>query len=395
MSMSFLSRFSRITSSGRVFLPQLDGLRFIAIAWVFAFHVNHYVEVKTNVSPDAFGVGLTRVITAGHLGVLLFFCISGFILALPFAEAYHKGKAAMSLKKYFVRRVTRLEPPYLIHLLLVFLAVGILPLLGHRANFPEQIAFLTKHVAASSVYLHQIIFNELPGPNVVLWSLEIEIQFYLLAPLLSQIFRWKNLVGRRAVMLAAMLVSYWISVHYHDNFRVSHSILGHLQYFLIGFLFADRFVASGQQLPQSAWWDLGFLCVIAALWLNPGVQWELNPLTPLFMFVVLCAGFQGRFTLRVLSLTIISTIGGMCYTIYMYHYLLISLIGRLTLRFATGNYLIDLLVHLITHTAVVLLVCAPLFLLFERPFMARDWHVRAWKYLRGRPDSPAPADALL
>jgi len=27
--------------------------------------------------------------------------------------------------------------------------------------------------------------------------------------------------------------------------------------------------------------------------------------------------------------------------------------------------------------------------------MARDWHVRAWKYLRGRPDSPAPADALL
>ena len=46
----------------------------------------------------------------------LFFAISGFILALPFAEHYLSGAPRPTLGRYYVRRVTRIEPPYVINL---------------------------------------------------------------------------------------------------------------------------------------------------------------------------------------------------------------------------------------------------------------------------------------
>ena len=57
------------------------------------------------------------------LGVLLFFTISGFILGLPFARQYLVAARPVSFG-FYRRRVTRLEPPYLISMLLLF-AMGI------------------------------------------------------------------------------------------------------------------------------------------------------------------------------------------------------------------------------------------------------------------------------
>src|SRR2546428_321540 len=84
-----LKRFSRETSSGR-FIPQLDGLRFIAISAVVLFHLSGYV---TAYSPVSFSTPptqdrLAQLLVHGHYGVQFFFIISGFILALPFASHY-------------------------------------------------------------------------------------------------------------------------------------------------------------------------------------------------------------------------------------------------------------------------------------------------------------------
>ena len=47
-------------------------------------------------------------------GVELFFIISGFILGLPFAKQYLAGGKQVRLGAYFLRRLTRLEPPYIL-----------------------------------------------------------------------------------------------------------------------------------------------------------------------------------------------------------------------------------------------------------------------------------------
>jgi peptidoglycan/LPS O-acetylase OafA/YrhL len=63
----------------------------------------------------------------------------------------------------------------------------------------------------------------------------------------------------------------------------------------------------------------------------------------------------------------------MCYTIYMYHWLLISLLLRFTGRLRTHVIWLDMLIQFVLITGGILVICAILFALFERPFMRRNW----------------------
>jgi peptidoglycan/LPS O-acetylase OafA/YrhL len=69
----------RITTHKR-FIPQIDGLRFVAISSVVLFHV--YAALERGAIPPAlpFNTDLAK------RGVELFFAISGFILGVPFAS---------------------------------------------------------------------------------------------------------------------------------------------------------------------------------------------------------------------------------------------------------------------------------------------------------------------
>lgn len=106
----------RITSSGK-FIPEIDGLRFLAILSVVLFHINGLILIydkhvinKNNIIYNF----INYILSHCYLGVPLFFVISGFILSMPFANYYLKGQNKPELKKYFVRRLTRLEPPYIL-----------------------------------------------------------------------------------------------------------------------------------------------------------------------------------------------------------------------------------------------------------------------------------------
>src|SRR4051794_4572537 len=116
-----VDRLARVTTSGRR-IRELDGLRFIAIATVF---VQHMLEVMLERYPS----GAVRwdlpasLVRDWRIGVQLFFVISGFILATPFAAQHMLGARRVSLKAYYWRRLTRLEPPYLLAMLLCYLTL--------------------------------------------------------------------------------------------------------------------------------------------------------------------------------------------------------------------------------------------------------------------------------
>ncbi|MCU0679646.1 MAG: acyltransferase family protein, partial [Planctomycetes bacterium] len=119
-----LNRLTRITSRGD-FIPEIDGLRFLAILQVLLLHCFTFIMVKApNGSYEERVLDypfLKAVLGNGGSGVLLFFAISGFILSLPFAQYYLNGGRKINLKSYYIRRVTRIEPPYIISLVFLFL----------------------------------------------------------------------------------------------------------------------------------------------------------------------------------------------------------------------------------------------------------------------------------
>lgn len=168
--------FKRITSS-RSFIPEIDELRFIAITSVVLYHLiakdlNQYAD---NLEYSFF----LRILSRGHLGVPLFFVISGFILGMPFAKSHILKEDPINLKKFFSRRLTRLEPPYVLIMTILFFG----------SVFVAKSISLSNGIVSyfsSIIYSHNFIYpGIMPLLNVPAWSLKIEIQFYILAPLMA------------------------------------------------------------------------------------------------------------------------------------------------------------------------------------------------------------------
>lgn len=358
------SWFGRITSSGR-FVPVVDGLRFVAIAAVLLYHLEGYVSARSPYFDPVAGRSetLNRVLRKGACGVQLFFAISGFILAVPFAEQFLRGGKPVELQKFYLRRLTRLAPPYLINLLLIYALLV--------ASGKSSAAALFPNLLASALYVHNLVYREMSLINGVAWSLEVEVQFYLIAPFLAVVFRLPHSLVRRTLLTAVigLIVLLKATVFSHLEGPLFYSVLWHMDLFLVGFLLADWHTLNATQSPQNALWDVvgvaGWIGVLASQF------WELGEhLIAVPTFVAYLGVFRGRLLHALFSQRGFVLIGGMCYTIYLYHFLMISAVGRFTIGLPagstfTGNYLLQAALV----CPLVIAASAVLFLLFEKPFM--------------------------
>jgi peptidoglycan/LPS O-acetylase OafA/YrhL len=377
ISVWVLAHLSRETSSGR-FIPEMDGLRSVAIGMVILFHLSGYLIAKSPLHyaapPQA--DWLAKIAQVGFRGVELFFVISGFILGLPFAAHRIQGAPRVRLNRYYLRRLTRLEPPYFVTLLVLFLLS--LWIQGKTA------VALYPHLVASLFYVHNLIYGASSPVLGVAWSLEIEVQFYLLVPFLTLIFAVRNRRVRRATLLAlTLLILVAQFLFLPDGARGSLSILAYLQFFLIGFAIADIYLTDWKDAPaRTFYWDavalVGWPLLLIMLRSAVMTHW----LFPFVILLLYCAAFRGLLSNFLFTRSWITAIGGMCYSIYLIHYEVISLVGRFTKRIAFGHlYWVHLLVQLILVGTAILVVCGLYFVILEKPCMRRDWPRRLWGQL--------------
>jgi len=141
-------------------LRSLDGLRALSIALVLLGHLSGtrgFVRLDLGVGDYA------------HLGVVVFFVISGFLITrLLLSE--HARKGSISLKLFYARRSLRLFPASYAFIACVFLL--------WRAGIVQLEARDLWHAVTYTM-------NYLPGPSREvghLWSLSVEEQFYLFWP---------------------------------------------------------------------------------------------------------------------------------------------------------------------------------------------------------------------
>ena len=153
----------------------------------------------------------------GHMGVHLFFIVSGFVL--PYSM-YKSGYSFSSLPRFLLRRVVRIEPPYLISIVLVLVCMLAKHLYGLQVNYEGGVIGVLSQV----FYLNGIL--KLPWVNVVYWSLALEFQFYLLIGLI-----FVALKDKRNYVLA-LLLSLIATLRLLDQTAVW--ILGYLPFFMIG-----------------------------------------------------------------------------------------------------------------------------------------------------------------
>jgi len=382
-------RLSRVTTPGRRFIPEIDGMRFVAIAAVVAVHGVSTVYSLAGGSARFVWTPQNDVVwnlgQEGVWGVQLFFVISGFILGVPFARRHLGDGRRVGLLPYYARRLTRLEPPYIVGLTLA--------LMGAVWIGGATLHDLLPHFLAGLFYAHGSVYSSLNPVMLVAWSLEVEVQFYLLAPALACVFAIGDRRLRRSTIVGVGCLAIVLQTLYmSEGPTVSYSLLAQIQYFLAGFLLADVYLTEWHgERPAKRWiWDVVASVVVmvwiwvaygavhapVSLWLGKTtdratIRWML---LPFLAYLLMVAGFKGPVASRFLSNRWTYTIGGMCYSIYLTHTLVIDVARKATLHAVFGNDLsVVLLVQLALVVPVVLIAGGVFFVLVERPCMNPRW----------------------
>lgn len=152
----------------KVHYPALDGLRGCGFLIVFLAHV---------------GQAYKSFYIAGKVGVGLFFVLSAFFLTGYFARKMSGGVSFHDWRAYFVRRIMRLYPMYIV--------VLICEMLVGRYSFMMAIS----HLLLLDGRQHY-------------WTIPVEFQFYVLMPLLAYglFVICKSVAARVALLIVGFAV---------------------------------------------------------------------------------------------------------------------------------------------------------------------------------------------
>ncbi len=171
-----------------------NGLRFYAALSVLIYHVSY--------SPnDWYGFPtlppyLEYFFLTGVDAVRLFFILSGFlIITLMLRENTRQGY--VNMRKFYMRRALRIYPVYFILLIVVVALFG--------AFYKPLLLFMLTFFLGNVAY---VLFYPFP-PLEHLWSIAVEEQFYLVAPLLSRRLRIlpQLLIGFMAMYWGLLILS--------------------------------------------------------------------------------------------------------------------------------------------------------------------------------------------
>jgi peptidoglycan/LPS O-acetylase OafA/YrhL len=153
--------------SPRFYLPQLDGLRFIAFLLVFIHNAPSISSSKL----------WAAVHDYGWIGVDLFFCLSGFLITkLLVTEREQTGR--INIRNFYIRRILRIWPLYFFYIILILL----LPDYYLRPNTNNEALQVAGLVTFSFNVVYIYLFPFALTFFIHLWTISFEEQFYLVAP---------------------------------------------------------------------------------------------------------------------------------------------------------------------------------------------------------------------
>lgn len=326
----------------------LRGLASFAVCW---FHLSKWFNFK-------YAGQYPLVEASGHwgwLGVEVFFVISGFIL--PYSM-WRAGYRPGDFFTFVWKRLLRLEPPYLISILLCLL-LGFVPTLNPAyRGLP-----FTELLSAPQLFAHLGYLNAFFGyewVNPVYWTLAIEFQFYLLVALLFPLLLVprKSLLVVAALSAAALVVA---SSHYIFYFLPLFMMGVLIFQYKIGILRLRLFLLSLAPLVALSFFRLGMLETLAGL---------------LAVLVITCVRHKSR---------VGDFLGDISYSLYLLHMpvgqMVIS-VGHKLARSEAESY-----VWLLASVVASIGAAYAFYRLVERPSQARASKIRYRKKSAAMPDS--------
>jgi peptidoglycan/LPS O-acetylase OafA/YrhL len=223
----------------------VDGMRGVAILLVLVYHTWLFSWYTPELTLFGAAIPVDVPARTGYLGVDLFFVISGFVLFFPHAERALVGGRTQSLREFGFRRFIKIVPSYFLALVATVPAVLALP---PARSAGHVIGTFVQHVA-----LVQNFFDDGFGAaNSVFWSLSVEVQFYLIFPLVAVAFRRHPLLVAGAMVASALAYRYAIAGCCLQVQTISRQVPAYTDVFALGMLAAYAVVWGRLNLPTGA-----------------------------------------------------------------------------------------------------------------------------------------------
>lgn len=339
--------------------PDIQGLRAVAVLAVMAFHFN------------------SAWLPGGFVGVDVFLVISGFLIVsiLLHKKSQPSYRLTAVLQYFYGSRLKRIAPAYFAMLVLVSLGAAVLFVPQDFAIYKQSLdkaAWFNSNTyfAGFGDYFAPANYEQ---PLLHTWSLAVEVQFYLLAPLVVLLVPNKALKWVFGLLLIAFtaLAEYRLRILGVEQ-ATYYSLFARLPEFFAGGLVA-LLVQKNQVKSGGAWISgLGLLLVLAATAIQP----QLGPFPGLAALLpvagaalILLYPAQGL-AQQVLSNRPMVWVGELSYSLYLWHWPVLAF-----LRYYTGDQVLSLPFSLL-FIALTLLLSVLSFYGLELPLRAHRTRIK-------------------
>ncbi len=203
-----------MSGAGRSRLAAPDVLRVAAIFLVGWFHIWQQSWLDPSFTVGGHYVNLQSIVRHAYMMVDLMLMLSGFLLALPVVRQGMRPMGRREAGRFYARRFWRIAPSYYLCVILTTLLYAIPRGLYWSGGFLAKdliMHFTFTHTLARDTYLFS-------PTAATLWTLAVEVQFYLFWPLVARLFAKKPGWTCAGLTGAALAFRLWVAGHSDTTF---------------------------------------------------------------------------------------------------------------------------------------------------------------------------------
>lgn len=307
----------------RFYLPQLDGLRFIAFMLVFLH----------NAPKLASSTFWTALHDYGWIGVDLFFCLSAFLITkLLLLEQNQNGR--VNIFNFYLRRILRIWPLYFFYILLATFLI--MQDQGWNVVLPYH---LTGLVTFTYNFFYLSLTHKIYFLFVHLWTISYEEQFYAVIPWTINALAKRHLSAKLVLIVLLLLgtiIRAALIIEHAKHPTIYMLPFTHFESVLFGVAIgAGYFDKLLGRFPGWLLFVFGVLLNAAVFSLpnNYVMSWSLMLTYPLVgigmaLIVFSMVSKPDSIPAKILSVSFVAFLGKISYGLYMYHILSLYLVEK-------------------------------------------------------------------
>lgn len=306
----------------------LDGIRAVTVLIIVWFHFWQ----QSWIMPIYKNINLDWIPRNGAILVDMMILLSGFCLFLPYAKEMVYGTKTVPAKDFYIKRIARIFPSYYLCIAICLFCFA-LPLKEYSGS-----EFMIKDLLARIFFFSNFSLDTLFGTklNGALWTVCVEVQFYILFPFIARFFQKKPIVTYTIMVLISIASCGIININSINinTWLYAHNSFTYSCVFANGMLGAWIYIAITKYLKQNKLLDItSAVMAVTGLYLyklmchsrmqsDDIYKWQIDnrfALSLVYLLIVFSILMGQRIFNPLLGNKVMRFFAGISYNLYIWH----------------------------------------------------------------------------